>query len=272
MCRRTRCQRTGSLQNDRQSRRRGADSREQCTAQEQARKRLCKKLGDGPYNPPFRASNFVTAAAAAAQPNTYFPLIPGMRQVYQGEGETNVIEVLNEYKLINSVQCRTVHDTVSRNIEGHDVVLEDTQDWFAQDIAGNVWYCGEISQRFEYVSDDHAVELVGIGGSWKALREHAKPGVVMFAHPEVGRVYRQEFDLGNAEDFARIVSNTASYTAILGSCNGTCVVTRDYTSLEPDHVEIKVYSPGFGMIKEIDPETHEVVLELVEMSTPVVPM
>lgn len=243
-----------------------------CKAQQKARQSLCGKIGEAAYDPAFRPANFVSAAEAAAHPNRYFPLVPGMHQVYRGEGETSVIDVLDEVKHIGGVECRTVHDTVAHHLDGADVVIEDTLDWFAQDKLGNVWYCGEVSSSYDYVSVDHARELRDLHGSWKALRAGALPGIVMLARPKVGKVYRQEFDLGNAEDVARIVSITASATATVGSCSGNCVVTRDSTPLAPGGEEIKIYAPGFGLIQERDAETGDVILELVEMTTPVLPM
>ena len=243
-----------------------------CKAQQQARKSLCKSLGEAAYKPAFLAANFVSAAEAAARPNRYFALVPGMRQVYRGEDETVVVEVLDEIKHIGGIECRTVRDSVSSRIGKEDYILEDTFDWFAQDKHGNVWYCGEISSNFEYIAADRVRELRDVHGSWKALRDGAQPGIVMFAQPKVGKVYRQEFDLGNAEDVARIVSITKSATATVGTCTGNCVMTRDYTPLSPGVDELKIYAPGFGLIKEIDTESGDVTLELIEMTTPVLPM
>ncbi len=248
------------------------DDEKLCKAQQKARQSLCGKLGEAAYDPAFRPANFVSAAHAAANPNRYFPLVPGMRQVYRGEGATNVIEVLDEIKHIGGVECRTVHDTVSRRIAGADYILEDTLDWFAQDKLGNVWYCGEVSSSYDYIAVDHSRELRDLHGSWKALRAGAKAGIVMYARPKVGKVYRQEFDVGNAEDVARIVSVTASATATVGACSGNCVVTRDFSALAPGNEEIKIYAPGFGLIQEKDAESGEVTVELVEMTTPVLPM
>ena len=248
------------------------DDEQQCKAQQKARHSLCGKLGEAAYEPAFRPANFVSAADAAANPNHYFPLLPGMHQVYRGGGETNVIEVLDEIKHIGGVECRTVHDTVSRRVAGVDYILEDTFDWFAQDKHGNVWYCGEISSSYDYIAADHGRELRDVHGSWKALRAGAQPGIVMYARPKVGKVYRQEFDIGNAEDVARILSVTASATATGGACSGTCVVTRDFSALAPGNDEIKVYAPGFGLLQEKDADSGEVTLELVEMTTPVLPM
>jgi hypothetical protein len=49
-------------------------------------------------------------------------------------------------------------------------------------------------------------------------------------------------------------------------------VTRDFTPLSSGGDELKIYAPGFGLIKEIDIESGDVTLELVEMTTPMMPM
>ena len=90
----------------------------------------------------------------------------------------------------------------------------------------------------------------------------AKAGILMKAIPAVGSIYRQEFDLGNAEDMAQVLSRTGSATAPAASCRGTCLITKDFTPLSPDHIEHKYYAPGIGMILEVDPETGE-RLELI---------
>jgi hypothetical protein len=75
----------------------------------------------------------------------------------------------------------------------------------------------------------------------------------------VGDVYRQEFALGDAEDAAEVVSTTGSESVPAASCAGDCVVTRDFTPIEPDAAENKFYAPGIGLILEVDLETGELV-------------
>jgi hypothetical protein len=153
-------------------------------------------------------------------------------------------------------------------------VVEDTDDWLAQATNGDVHYCGEISMNFEYFDGDNPpeAELVDVGGSWKTGRDDAKPGIIMFAPlPAVGTVYRQEFALGNAEDVAEVLSNTYGYgthpdldqfvPAALANqyCNNDCVVTRDFTPVEPDAEERKYYAPGIGLFLEVDMTTGDTV-------------
>jgi hypothetical protein len=48
------------------------------------------------------------------------------------------------------------------------------------------------------------------------------------------------------------------------SCNGNCLITRDFTPIQPGANEHKYYQPGVGLILELDPETGGRV-ELVEI-------
>ena len=52
-------------------------------------------------------------------------------------------------------------------------------------------------------------------------------------------------------------------------CNDDCIVTRDFSPLEPDAEERKYYAPGIGMFLEVDPETGDIV-QLVDCSFDVV--
>ena len=71
------------------------------------------------------------------------------------------------------------------------------------------------------------------------------------ATPKVGDVYRQEFLLGTAEDAAEVTSTTDSTELAPQagvSCTGDCLVTREFSPLEPDTEEDKYYKPGVGQI------------------------
>jgi hypothetical protein len=243
------------------------EARALCREQRGARLDLCEALGEARYDPGFEPADFVDplAIGGAVAPNPYFPLIPGTRWVYEGGDETVTVTVTDKTKLIEGVTCLVVNDLV----EEDGVAIEDTDDWYAQDLDGNVWYCGEIARNFEVFEGDvpEEAELVDIDGSWKAGRDGAQPGIIMLALPQVGDVYRQEVALGEAEDAARVIGTTCSATVPAASCDGDCVVTRDFTPLEPDANERKLYAPGIGLILERDLESGDRV-ELVEFTPP----
>ena len=185
--------------------------------------------------------------------NPWFPLVTGNHWLYLGDGESIEVTVTDETKLIDGVTCVVVIDVASEDGE----VVEITQDWYAQDVAGNVWYCGEIARNFELFpgDDPETPEVVDIEGSWKAGRDGAEPGILLPFDPQVGDVFRQEVAYGEAEDAVEILSITADEVAPGGACASNCLMTSDFTPLEPDVEENKYYVPGIGLIVEIDPDT-----------------
>ncbi len=263
-----------------------ADIREQwrdgfveCGEVFQARLEVCDEIGEARYDPPFgsdHADNFVDPIdiGNGVAPNPYFPLVTGNQWVYEAtflddEGEevteTITVKVTDKTKLIDGITCVVVNDVVEEDGD----LIEDTDDWYAQDLEGNVWYCGEIAENFEtFEGDDpEEPELVDIDGSWKASRDGAKAGILFPAVPQVGDVIRQEVAWGDAEDVIEILSVTGSESTEAGfSCVNTCLVTRDFSPLDPGVDENKYYVPGLGLIVEVKPGTDE-RLELVEFTS-----
>jgi hypothetical protein len=203
---------------------------------------LCKALGQAIYDPQIDPNDFV-----AVIDNPYMPLLPGTKLVYQSTGspsEHDEFEVTQNTRVILGVTCIEVHDVVS--VAGQ--VTEDTLDWFAQDVQGNVWYFGENSQQLENGL------IVGLEGSWTAGVDGAKPGIVMEAAPAIGDLYRQEFLLTDAEDVAGVLSLNASASVPYGSFSN-CLETEEYSPIEPGVVENKFYAAGIGVVLEVDLET-----------------
>ncbi len=220
-----------------------------------ARLELAEALGeDELYTAPLNPADFVSVVD-----NPYFPLTVGTTRTYRAnveEGiETIVVTVLPETKVILGITCTVVRDTVS--LDG--VLIEDTFDWYAQDTTGNVWYLGEIALNYE------DGDITDVDGSWISGVDTAQPGIVMPAAPTVGHVYRQEFLIGEAEDYAEILSTTASASVPFGNFTN-CVQTFDGIPLEPDVEEHKYYAAGIGPVLEIDIETGERV-ELISVTT-----
>lgn len=247
------------------------EGREECEEVLDARLDLCEELEDEAHHPDFGtefADNFVDPLeiGSSVEPNPYLPLVPGTRWVYEGsEEETVTVTVTQKTKLIEGITCIVVND-----VEEEDgVIIENTNDWFAQDVDGNVWYCGEIAENFEVFEGDDPEdpELVDIEGSWKAGHEGGMAGILIPAEPEVGDLFRQEMKLGDAEDAMEILSVTGTEESPAAACTETCLVTLDFTPLEPGVEENKYYVPGIGLIVEIDLETGDRV-ELVEFSQP----
>ncbi len=248
---------------------------DECGDQLEARLEVCEKLDDAPHVVSFGeefADNFVNPLliGGSIDPNPWMPLVQGNVWVYEASGtdedgeeleERVTVTVRSDVKLIQGIPCLVVTDVVSEDGE----VLEDTDDWFAQDVDGNVWYCGEISKNQEFFEGDEPeiAELVDIEGSWKAGRDGAEAGMLLPFAPVVGRTIKTEVLLGDAEDVIDIESLEGTESAPAASCTGNCLVTLDYTPLSPGEFENKYYAPGVGMIVETKPDSDE-RLELVE--------
>jgi hypothetical protein len=168
--------------------------------------------------------------------NQWMPLAPGSVWVYREGKTTDRVEVLHRTKVIDGVRTRVVHDVAK---EGGRVI-EDTFDWFAQDLAGNVWYLGEDTKEFSGHGPPSAK------GSWQAGVNDAQAGVVMPAKPKLGQSYRQEYLKGEAEDRARVLSLDESAQVPAGYYKRT-LMTKDYSPLER-LVEHKFYARGVGNV------------------------
>jgi len=251
------------------------EATQRCKEQFDARQEVCDKLGESAYDPGqyWKTENFVDPLqiGITVPANPYFALIPG-QAIYQGGDEVDTVTITANTKLIAGVTCLAVKDIVA--INGN--VSEDTDDWYAQDINGNVWYCGESSRNYEFFAGDNPqqAELVGIEGSWKAFRDYAMPGITMESSPQPGDIYRQEMLLGDAEDVAEVISNSvdelipgdscaeegvAVANYIDSICNNDCIVILEYTPLEPGVSAHKYYAPNTGLVLEVTPEGECVV-------------
>ena len=209
------------------------------------------------YEPKINPRNFVPQIN-----NKFFTLIIGTTLVYEsqlGDGvERTEFSVTDEGRKVMGVDTTVVWDRVWLN----DQLIEDTKDWFAQDLEGNVWYFGEDSKEFE------GGKLVGTKGSWEAGIDEAKPGIIMKAVPQLGDSYRQEFYPGKAEDMVEITSLNETVSVPYGKFSG-CLKTREWSPLEAGVTEFKYYCSGIGgVVLETNPEDDEMV-ELIDVKGPV---
>lgn len=207
------------------------------------------------YNPEINPANFVDDIN-----NSYFPLEPGTTYVYEGEEEDTTIDV--EISVTNQTkEVMGVNTTVVRESEWEDgELVEDTYDWFAQDIEGNVWYFGENSTEYE------DGEVVSTEGSWEAGVDGAKPGIIMQADPQIGDTYWQEYYEGEAEDMAVVTSLDENVTVPYGSFEN-CLVIREWNPLEPGIEENKYYATDVGLLLERTVKGGNATLELVDITT-----
>ena len=177
--------------------------------------------------------------------NPWWPMRPGSRWVYRetapdGTRQRVVVTVTKRTKRIaNGVTARVVHDVVTENGKR----VEVTDDWYAQDRAGNVWYLGEFTKEYENG------KFTTTAGSFEAGRDGAQAGVIMPAKPRRGLSYRQEYYKGHAEDRGAIVSLGAQAEVPFGHFGkGRVLMTKDTNPLEPKVLEFKFYARGVGPV------------------------
>ena len=177
--------------------------------------------------------------------NPYWPMKPGSRWVYretdpEGTKQRVVVTVTRRTKKIaNGITARVVHDVVT--VAGTPV--EVTDDWYAQDSAGNVWYLGEHTTEYENGTPTTTE------GSFEAGVDGAQPGVIMPARPKVGLRYRQEYYKGHAEDKAQVLSRKEQVEVPFGHFRpGRVLMTRDLNPLKPKILEYKFFARGVGPV------------------------
>lgn len=196
--------------------------------------------------PTFDPANFTSPVQ-----NPYFPLVAGTTYFYEAATEEGLfrteVTVTATTKVIAGVSAIEVHDVVRLEVEnGLTVLIEDTQDWYAPDNFGNVWYLGESTVEYLY-DESWNVTGTSMEGSWEAGVDGAQPGFIMPAQPEPGFAYRQEFAPGVAEDMAKVERSNAAVSVPYGTFSNV-LVTKEWTPLEPGTIERKYYAAGLGLV------------------------
>jgi hypothetical protein len=197
--------------------------------------------GAGPGGPAtLSPSDFV-----ARVDNPWFPLKPGSVWHYAGLKDraktTDVVKVTDKTKTILGVNTTVVHDVV----RVHGRPEEMTNDYYAQDRDGNVWYFGEATKTL-----DKQGNTVSTEGSFQAGVNGARAGVLVSGHPKVGQVARQEFLKGQAEDHFKVLDLNARVSVPFVSSQHA-LRTKEWTPLEPKTLDNKYYVRGIGTVREI---------------------
>jgi hypothetical protein len=188
------------------------------------------------------SSNLNAADFTTKIDNPYWPMPVGATwHIHvsnpQGESLQDAVTVENRTKKIaDGVTARVVHDVVS----DHGRPTEITDDWYAQDSDGNIWYFGENTAEIHDGKRDTS-------GSFEAGRNGAEAGVVMPADPTVGMTYRGEYYAGQAEDRARVLSLDQQVEAPAGHFTGAILID-DTSPIEPTVSEYKLYAKGVGPV------------------------
>ena len=175
--------------------------------------------------------------------NPWWPMRVGAKWIYRettpdGTVQRDVVTVLPRTRVVaNGVTARVVHDAATED----GVPVEVTDDLYAQDRCGNVWYLGESTTEYENGRP------VSTEGSFEAGEKGAQAGVIVPAHPRPGMSYRQEYYKGHAEDRGEVLSLREQVGVPFGHFRrGQVLMTRDLNPLEPNVLEYKFYARGVG--------------------------
>lgn len=241
---------------------------EKCEDQFEGRQDNCRDIGEGRYELELNPPNFVNDFENPANPNPYFPLRVGNTWEFRGGDEINTLRVLSDRKLIEGIHAITVEDHVFRGLD----LAEDTDDWFAMAANADVYYLGEEVKNFDSFDGDvpRLPELVSIDGSFKHGRNGDQGGLFFPASVHAGQFIVEEFSLGNAEDVTKVLSTTYRFgtnpdldqlvpqqLAQRMCAAGNCIVTKNYSLLEPGVFARKYYARGIGFFLETKPDLNE---------------
>jgi hypothetical protein len=198
---------------------------------------------------PARSTSPVFDPAAFAHPvdNVYFPLTPDLVTHLRGtDGEQRFVEkvrVTHRTKPIAGVDAVVVRDVVRRP---DGTVAEATDDWYADDDQGNVWYLGEDTATYDALGHVEDRE-----GSWEAGVDGAEPGIILPHDPQPSTANRMEYDKGVAEDQAWVVQRLGGISSPGGRFTDI-VRTLEWSRLEPRVISQKFYAAGIGIVEERD--------------------
>lgn len=219
-----------------------------------------KDLGIPPFNP----GDFGTP-----QDNIYMPMAVGLTYVYTAEEEDGTIRDVVSYttdtKVILGVTCVVVEDVEHIYVEelASWFITEATDDWYAWDNYGNVWYFGEDTTAYEYDDDWNLLGTTN-EGAWEAGVGGALPGIVMLANPMVGLSYYQEYYADEAEDQGKVMRLDVPVEIDYGEFEN-CLKTKEWTKLAPGEVEHKYYAPDVGLVYIEELKNKTVKVELIDI-------
>ena len=145
--------------------------------------------------------------------------------------------------IANGVTARVVHDVAAED----GTPVEVTDDWYAQDRCGNVWYLGEATTEYENGRPVSTARVVrGRRRRCAGRRDHARTSESPAC--AIGRSTRR----GQAEDAREVVSLREQVEVPFGHFRrGTVLMTRELNPLEPKVLEYKFYARGVGPVLAI---------------------
>ena len=187
--------------------------------------------------------------------NPFAPFVVGGSKTYAGHDGSATASVFDHYLAATRsftldgqpVQCRQLEEVVY--VDG--VLEEISQNWFAQDDSGAVWYFGETVDNYvDGVVDNH-------GGSWLVggpapgdppeTATATQPGLFMPADPHPGDQWKPENLFPIVDETVTLLKANVELDLAAASFEGAILV-RETSLLQGSTPERKWYAPGVGVV------------------------
>jgi len=189
--------------------------------------------------------------------NTYHPFQPGGVKIFRGEdGNSRSVGVhlyLTETRTFNwnstTVECRVLREIAFEN----GVLLEISDNYFAQADDGTLYYFGEVVENYEngVVVDNDGSWLVGgptLPTDPPTTGNDDNPTVFMPPNPEVGDVFKPEDLPTVVDETVEVLRVNITVKVPAGRYAGT-VKIKETSALAPGFTN-KWYAPGVGVVME----------------------
>jgi len=174
--------------------------------------------------------------------NPYIAFAQVRRAVYEGTEGGTAIRVEHTVRDTTSTVAGAEVTVVDVSEFEDGELVEQTEDYYAQDAAGVVYYMGE------RVNDYENGQVVGHSGQWLAGENGNPAGVFMPAQPAVGDEFEQERAPGIAEDRSKVLAEGITVTVPAGSFTD-CIETEDVDPIG-GVTERKYYCASVGLVRE----------------------
>lgn len=194
-------------------------------------------------NVPEGICNLAAGPFSATIDNPWFALPAGqvseLRGVEDGGDVYLRMTVAEDTVVVAGIETRVLeeHEEVDGEVE------EISRNYFAQALDGTVCYFGEEVDIYE------DGEVTSHDGAWRAGDGVNQPGIQMPAEPRLGLSYSQELAPGLAEDHADHIAAGEETETPYGTFTNTIRI-REWSTLEPDDLSMKVYAYGVGLLKD----------------------
>jgi hypothetical protein len=172
--------------------------------------------------------------------NRWLPMAPGIQSVSKGFvyvggrrlPHIKVTTVTDVTKMINGVRAVLVLD---QDFDGGQL-SEQSIDYLAEDVGGNVWYVGSYTEAYE------GGQFLNAEDAWLAGVNGAAPGLYLPAIPKTGTPPYYQVQIPGGEQSTAQVAKVGQRTCVPFKCYTDVVVVLEGGS------EHKYWAPGVGGI------------------------